>query len=211
MFQKKEKGNKYFVTGIDTEIGKTIASAIIVEAINADYWKPVQSGDLDNTDTMKVKGLISNAKSCFHAETYRLKTPASPHYSAEIDGIEIDIDSFKLPETPNNLIVEGAGGLMVPLNNKLMIIDLIEQLKIPVILVSKHYLGSINHTILSIKALQQRNIEIAGIVFNGEKKDSTESAILGMTGEKELFRIPNLNEVSKESILKIAKVVGNKL
>src|ERR1041385_3043150 len=143
-----------FVTGIGTGIGKTIVSAALVEKLKADYWKPIQSGDLDKSDSLSVKNLISNSITKIHPESYRLTQPFSPHKSAAIDGIIIDPDAIQLPKTNNALIVEGAGGLMVPLNNEFLIIDLIKKLGIEVILVSQNYLGSINHTLLSIYALK---------------------------------------------------------
>ena len=195
---------KYFVTGIDTEIGKTVISAILTESLEADYWKPVQSGDLHNSDSHKIERLISNTKTHIHQEAYRLKTPASPHYSAEIDGVNIDLESIKTPDTNNNLIVEGAGGLMVPLNRNDLIIDLIEKLQLPVILVSKNYLGSINHTLLSIAMLQSRNIEIKGIIFNGKKTPSTEEIILHFSKIPCLGFVENETTVDKSMIKKYA-------
>lgn len=193
---------QYFVTGIDTNVGKTIVSAILTEALKADYWKPVQSGELDNTDSMKIESLIQNKTTVFHPESYRLKVPASPHYSAALERVEIDADKIQLPKTKNKLIVEGAGGLFVPLNKDFLIIDLIQALKIPVILVSKNYLGSINHTLLSIFALQQKNIPIAGIVFNGDSNPATEEYILRYTGVKKLGHVEWEEEISKEWITK---------
>jgi len=195
---------KYFVTGIDTEIGKTVVSAILTEALEADYWKPIQSGDLDNSDSHKIERLISNNKTHIHKETYRLNTPASPHYSADLDGINIELKNINLPKTTNNLIVEGAGGLMVPLNRKDLIIDVIAQLQLPVILVSKNYLGSINHTLLSIQLLQSRNISIKGIIFNGEKTPSTEEIILHHAQVPCLGRLANEPIINKETIRKYA-------
>ena len=130
---------RFFVSGISTEIGKTVASAVLVAALKADYWKPVQSGDLNHSDSMKVVDLTWASKmGKLHPETYRLNTPASPHYSAEVDGVSISLDQFSVPETDNNLIIEGAGGLMVPLNNEHLIVDLIKALDVPVILVSQN-------------------------------------------------------------------------
>ena len=126
-----------FVTGIGTGIGKTIISAILVEKLGADYWKPIQSGDLDDSDTNKVKSLVSNGSSRFHQEAYRLSQPFSPHKSAAIDGITIDPEKIVTPPTDNRLVIEGAGGLMVPLNNNFLMIDLIKQLDAEVILVSQ--------------------------------------------------------------------------
>lgn len=190
----------YFVTGIGTEIGKTISSAVLVEKLNADYWKPIQAGDLDNSDSIKVQNLISNSISIFHQESYRLTQPFSPHYAAELDGIEIDLKKITIPETENNLIIEGAGGLMVPINQKDLMIDLIQKLGIEVILISKNYLGSINHTLLSIEALKNRNIPITGIIFNGIKTEASESIILERTQLQFLGRIPEMENISKSTI-----------
>ena len=114
----------YFITGIGTDVGKTIVSAICVEALEADYWKPVQAGDLDHDDTCKVKKLVSNSKSVFHPNRYALKTPMSPHAAAAIDGIEIDLKAIKVPKTNNHLVIEGAGGLLVPLNDTVTVMDM---------------------------------------------------------------------------------------
>ncbi|TDE29272.1 dethiobiotin synthase [Flavobacterium ranwuense] len=192
----------YFITGIGTDVGKTIVSAILVEALKADYWKPIQSGDLHQTDTMKVQGLISNSTSHFFSEAYRLTEPMSPHAAAAIDGVTINLDSIKVPSTSNNLIIEGAGGLMVPLNDDSLVIDLIEKLKAEVILVSRNYLGSINHTLLSVEALQNRNIPIKGIIFNGNPVYSSEKFICEYTGLKSLFHIDNEQTIDKQTILK---------
>jgi dethiobiotin synthetase len=191
----------FFVTGIGTGIGKTIVSAILVEKLKADYWKPIQSGDLDNSDSLFVKSLISNKQSKIHPEAYRLNQPFSPHKSAAIDGITIDPENIVLPETNNNLIIEGAGGLMVPLNDRFLMIDLIKKLNVPVILVSQNYLGSINHTILSINALKQYEISIKGIIFNGIEDISSKEFILDYTGVDLLGRIPQCNKIDKKVIM----------
>ncbi|OFY88033.1 MAG: dethiobiotin synthase [Bacteroidetes bacterium RIFCSPLOWO2_12_FULL_31_6] len=193
----------YFVTGIGTGIGKTIVSAILTEALEADYWKPIQAGNLDNTDTDVIKFSVSNTQSKFHPETFKLTQALSPHAAANIDGIEINIDDIILPRTNNNLIIEGAGGLMVPINNKGdLVIDLIKKLNAPVILVSKNYLGSINHTLLSIEALKNRNIPIAGIVFNGEDEFNGEEFILKYSQLKCFARIKSEDKINKETVLK---------
>ncbi|WP_320815869.1 dethiobiotin synthase [Flavobacterium sp.] len=181
---------KYFITGIGTDVGKTIASAIITEALEADYWKPIQAGDLNNSDSHKVKKYISNAKTIFHENSYALNTPASPHFAADIDNVVIDVKKIKAPNTKNNLVIEGAGGLFVPLNEKDTIVDLIQP-DYKVIVVSRHYLGSINHTLLTIEALQNRNINIAGIIFNGDENIATEEIILSKSKCKFIGRIEN--------------------
>lgn len=181
---------KLFITGIGTDVGKTIASAIVVEALEADYWKPVQAGDLDNSDTHKVERYVSNKKSKFHENSYKLNTPASPHLAAELDGITIDVKKIKEPTTKNHLVIEGAGGILVPLNDKGCIIDLIQK-DYTVIVVSRHYLGSINHTLLTIETLQNRNIPVAGIIFSGDENKSTEEIILKKSGVKFVGQIEN--------------------
>ncbi|WP_207423013.1 dethiobiotin synthase [Desertivirga brevis] len=189
-----------FVTGIGTDVGKTVVSAVLVEKLKADYWKPIQSGDLDNSDTIKVRNLISNSQTVFHPEAYRLTQPFSPHKSAAIDGVEIDFDAIRLPATTNRLLVEGAGGLMVPLNAKHLIVDLIEKLDAEVILVVSNYLGSINHTLLSIEVLKGRNIDLKGIIISGETDTSSESYLSAYSGVKILGRIPILSDLDKISI-----------
>jgi dethiobiotin synthetase len=190
-----------FITGIGTGIGKTIISAAVVEKLKADYWKPVQSGDLDNSDTLKVKSLVTNTASVFHPEAYRLTQPFSPHKSAAIDGISINSDKFIVPETDNTLIIEGAGGLMVPLNDDFLIIDLIKQLNAEVILVSQNYLGSINHTLLSIDALKNRGIPIKVIIFNGLKDIYSKEFILNYSGVELLGHVPEYTVLNKKAII----------
>ena len=190
-----------FVTGIGTGIGKTIVSAVLVEKLKADYWKPVQSGDLDKSDSLSIQNLISNTVTKIHTESYRLTQPFSPHKSAAIDGITIDPNAFHLPKTSNALIVEGAGGLMVPLNNKFLMIDLIKKLGVEVVLVSQNYLGSINHTLLSIHALKNYGIPIKGIIFNGIKDIYSKDFILQNSGLKLLGHIPEYNVIDKKAII----------
>ncbi len=179
---------KLFITGISTDVGKTIASAIIVEALQADYWKPIQAGDVENSDSHKIKSFVSNNVTVIHANAYLLRTPASPHLAAAIDGVVVDLQQIKEPLTQNHLVIEGAGGVFVPLNDTECVIDLIQP-DYKVIVVSRHYLGSINHTLLTIEALRNRNIGIAGIIFSGDENKSTESIILNKIGIKCIGRI----------------------
>jgi len=194
-----------FVTGIGTGIGKTVVSAVLTEKLKADYWKPVQSGDLDSSDTLKVKCLVSNLITAFHPETYGLTQPYSPHKSARIDGIEIDEAEFSIPQTNNLLVIEGAGGLMVPLNDHFLMIDLIKKFGSEVVLVSQNYLGSINHTLLSISALKQYDIKIKGIIFNGKNDPDSESYILQYTGIKLLGHLPEFEGVDKQAVIDAGK------
>jgi dethiobiotin synthetase len=192
----------FFVTGIGTGIGKTITSAVLTEKLHADYWKPIQSGDLDISDSLLVKNLISNARSIIHPEAYRLGQPLSPHLSARLDGIQITINQIEAPRTDNTLIIEGAGGLMVPLNNSELIIDLIRSLGAKVIVVSQNYLGSINHTLLTLEVLKSKNLEIEGLIFNGTANAESEDYISSYSNVKVLGKIPNLSVIDKTNIQK---------
>jgi dethiobiotin synthetase len=196
-----------FVTGIGTGIGKTLVSCVLVEKLKADYWKPIQSGDLNDTDSIKLENLISNNTSVIHPEAYKLTQPFSPHKSAAIDGINIELDNIKLPATNNLLVIEGAGGLMVPLNSKVLMIDLIKHLSAHVILVSQNYLGSINHTLLSILALQQYRVPVMGIVFNGDQDADSESYILNYSNLKLLGHIPRFDSLDKATIVKAGDLI----
>ncbi|RAU82602.1 dethiobiotin synthase [Pontibacter arcticus] len=196
---------RYFVTGIGTDVGKTVAAAILTEALQADYWKPVQAGGLDFTDTDTVKSLISNTKSVFHPEAYRLKKASSPHKAAAAEGIEIDVHGLTLPETDNNLIVEGAGGLMVPLNKRYLVLDLVQQLGLEVVLISRNYLGSINHTLLTAEVLRYRKVPVAGIIFNGEENPTSEDFIIKYTGLRKLPSIRQEADFCQEAVLEYAR------
>lgn len=184
------KQQKYFITGISTEVGKTIASAIITEALQADYWKPIQSGDLDYSDTHKVQKLISNTKTVFHPNSYALQTPMSPHAAAEIDGVIIEIDNIKEPVTENHLVIEGAGGLLVPLNDKNTLLDAIKP-DYKVVVVSRHYLGSINHTLLTVNLLKEKGFDVS-LIFSGNEHKTTEDIIKKMT------KVPVIGRIEEE-------------
>ena len=195
---------RLFVTAIDTNAGKTVVAAIIAEALNADYWKPIQSGELDNSDTMKVRSLISNPTTVFHPETYRLKTPMSPHAAAARDHITVDLDNIHIPDTSNHLVIEGAGGLLVPVNNDEFVVDLIKKLDVEVVLVSRHYLGSINHTLSAAMVLKDRGIKVKGIIFNGEEIEGTEDIILKHTGYTCLGRIDEEEVIDRVMVSRYA-------
>lgn len=201
--------NIYFITGISTDVGKTIASAIITEALEADYWKPVQAGELDNCDTKKVEQLVSNKKSKFHANTYALQTPMSPHAAADIDNVSIDIKKIKAPKTSNHLVIEGAGGLLVPLNNKQTVFDLIKP-NYKVVVVSRHYLGSINHTLLTINFIKEKGFDVS-LIFSGNEHESTEQIIKKMTKIPVIGRIDEELFFDKNVIKEYAKIFKEKL
>ena len=201
---------KLFITGISTDVGKTIASLIVVEALESDYWKPIQAGDLDNSDSHKIESYISNNKTIIHKNSYLLNTPASPHLAAKLDGIAIDLNKITEPSTKNHLVIEGAGGLFVPLNDTDCVIDLIKP-DYKVVVVSRHYLGSINHTLLTIEALQNRKINIAGIIFNGNENKSTEEIILSKTNIKCIGRINDEPYFDKNVISEYADIFRENL
>lgn len=171
--------HRMFISGTDTGIGKTVVSAVLLSGLNGKYWKPIQSGLEDITDTQWIKEKTGLPDSHFYPETYRLNLPLSPHASAAADGIRIDLDAFEMPgyEEDEYLIVEGAGGLMVPLNERDMMTDLIKKLNIPVLLAARSSLGTINHTLLSLSRMRQEGIEIFGVVISGEKNPGNREAI----------------------------------
>ncbi|MEO0525851.1 MAG: dethiobiotin synthase [Bacteroidota bacterium] len=200
---------RIFVTGISTEVGKTIASAVLVEALKADYWKPVQAGELDHSDSHKITELISNPKTIIHKNSYALKTPMSPHAAAEIDGVTINTNAITEPDTDNHLVIEGAGGLLVPLNDTDTILDIIMP-NYKVVVVSRHYLGSINHSLLTIGWLKQKGYEVS-ILFSGDEHPSTESILLKKTGVSAIGRINEEDIFDKSVIRRYANEFSNAL
>lgn len=196
---------KLFVTGIGTDVGKTVVSSVLVEALKADYWKPVQTGSFFSTDTAKVQKWVTNTESKFHPEGYLLKQYMSPHAAAELEDIEIKLGSLKIPETNNTLIIEGAGGLMVPLNRTEFMIDMIKMFDAEVVLVIQNYLGSINHTLLSIDALKSRGLKILGVVFNGAPHQLSQDIIMDYCKLKVLGRINKEKDLTQDIIKGYAK------
>lgn len=194
-----------FVTGAGTDVGKTVVSAILVEALGADYWKPVQTGSALGTDTEKIKKLIQNEKTIFHEEKYLLQNAISPHAAAKLEEVTIEIDEIELPETNNHIVIEGAGGILVPINRNYFIVDLIRKFDPDVFLVYTNYLGSINHTLLTIEALKQRNINIKGIVFNGQRDFFSEEIILHHGKFKSVYYVEKEKKVNQAMIFKYAE------
>lgn len=192
----------YFVTAIGTDSGKTVVSAILCKALNADYWKPVQAGMPSDSDT--IRSLLDN-KVKIHKERFVFKTPASPHAAAAMENVVIHLDDFVEPKHETDLVIEGAGGCLVPLNDENFVIDLASKFDAQVVLVSNIYLGSINHTLLSYEALTSRNVKVAGIIFNGPPNKETERIILHHTELPCLMRIDQELAIDSNMISKYSK------
>ncbi len=191
---------RIFVTGIGTDVGKTVAAAIITEALQADYWKPVQTGNFHGTDSMQLKELISNEHTVIHKEAYCLEQPMSPHAAAELEGVEIRLEDIYMPVTRRHMVIEGAGGLMVPINRQHFMIDIIKKFDPEVILVIQNYLGSINHSLLSIDALRSRGLNLVGLVINGPPHELSEEIIVKYSRVPCIGRILPEKEITKEVI-----------
>ncbi|MFN6944411.1 MAG: dethiobiotin synthase [Cytophagaceae bacterium] len=200
---------RYFITAIHTDSGKTLVSAIVTHALQADYWKPIQCGSPKDKDT--VASLLQSRHSIIFDESYFLKEPASPHAAAALENIRIDLKNVHLPENGGNtLVIEGAGGIMVPLNEKDFVIDIAEKFNAEVILVSNIYLGSINHTVLTINELKRRNVKVKGVIFNGSENKATEEYILNYSGYRCLLKIRPEPEINAGVVNKYAlKLVEN--
>lgn len=188
------------VTGTDTEIGKTVFAAVLAGALDAFYWKPVQAGLEEETDRETVLRLSGLPEDRVLPETYRLKTPASPHLAARIDGVVIDPDALALPDVDQPLVVEGAGGLMVPLTERLTYIDVMARWNTPVVLCARTTLGTINHSLLSIEALRTRNIPVLGIAFIGDENSESETIISSLGKVRRFGRLPHLDSLSHETL-----------
>lgn len=196
---------KIAIVGIGTEVGKTLVSAIACVAFNATYWKPIQTGYLDGKGDIDSRTVHEWTKAKIHPEAYLLQEPLSPHIAAQIDQVEIKLSHLKIPnDFEGNLVIETAGGLMVPINDELVYLDIIQQWNIPVILTMSQYLGNINHTILSIEMLKSKNIPILGIVSNGEALPDTNRWIEQYSKVPILLEIPKLEVITVEIIQDLA-------
>ena len=199
--------SSYFITAIDTDSGKTLVSAILVQALQADYWKPIQSGL--PRDTERVQSLVNSPHSVFHPEAYLLSQPLSPHASAAIDGVRIDLAAINPPQTTRHLVIEGAGGVLVPLNDRDFVIDIAARAGGEVILVADLYLGSINHTLLTINELKRRSergeFRVRGIIFNGDPVPASEEIILKHSGYECLLHITREETIDTAVVEKYAK------
>jgi dethiobiotin synthetase len=189
-----------FLTGTDTDIGKTVVAAWLMSGLGMDYWKPVQSGLEGETDTEAVRRLTGLPDERFHSSAFETRTPASPHLSARLDGVEIRMNSFLLPDSPRPVLVEGAGGLLVPLNDDALMIDLIVQLGLPVVLVARSGLGTINHTLLSVEALRSRNLPLVGVVMNGLPNEPNREAVETYGRVPVIGQLPHMDDLSADSL-----------
>lgn len=195
------------IAGIGTDVGKTVVSAIIVESLKADYWKPIQAGELRITDSHKVQDLITNQDSIIHPEAVKLSEPMSPHAAAKIDGVEVRVKLIDMPKADNTLIIELAGGLLVPLNQSETNLDLIKEWQLPVVLVVNFYLGSINHTLLSIGALKNAGSNLLGLLFCGEVNSESKEVILEISGCKDLGTIPQAKNIDRNFVSTMAEKI----
>lgn len=202
---------RYFITGIDTNVGKTMASAVLTEALQADYWKPVQTGVIEGSDTNEIARLISNTKTVIHKESYTFSAPVSPHLAAAIESKTIASDKIVLPQTSNTLIIEGAGGLLVPLNKSEYVIHLAKKFDAEVILVVRNYVGCINHTLLAIDYLLKNNYPLKGIILNGNYDTLVEGAIRSYADVPVLARFADQNEITKQTVSELARTIKKEL
>ena len=182
-----------FVTGTDTDVGKTVVSAWLVRSWNAEYWKPVQSGAEDGLDAHMVRILAPGA--IIHPSAYLLRAPLSPHRAAALEGLEIVLEACSPPDSEGPLVIEGAGGVLAPLNQRERIVDLIARLGLPALVVARGTLGTINHTSLTIEALERRNIPIAGVIVNGPQDPANREAIEHFTGVRVVAQLPRLDPI----------------
>ncbi|MCX8476248.1 MAG: dethiobiotin synthase [Sphingomonas sp.] len=188
------------VTGTDTDIGKTVFAAALAAAIQGAYWKPVQAGLDEGGDRARIAALAGLPEDRILPEAYRLRTPCSPHRAAEIDDVTIDPARLALPSCDRPLVIEGAGGVLVPLTRELVYADVFARWRLPVVLVARTALGTINHSLLSIEALRARAVPILGIAFVGEANEDSEATIAAIGGVRRLGRLPILDPLARESL-----------
>ena len=198
--RSKDSIFKFIICGTDTDIGKTLISSFFVKGLNSFYWKPIQSGIVSQTDSQTVEKLAQLSKEKIIKEAYVFTKPLSPHWAAEIDQKTINFEKLRLPKVQGSLIVETAGGLMVPITRNFLQIDQIKQWDLPVILVCKSSLGTLNHTLLSIEALKQRNIEILGLIVNGEKHLDNPRTLVDFSGIPLIAEFPYIEKMDSNNL-----------
>src|SRR5664279_1242076 len=207
-FIREKEIKPIFISGIGTGIGKTLIAAVVTEALRADYWKPVQAGIVPETDRSRVQSMISNTESEIHPETYIFSLAASPHISARQENKKISLsriaEEYEKMDRGRPLVIEGAGGLMVPLNDDEFVIDLVKKLDARLVLVSRNYLGSINHSLLTADICRARGLDVAGWIFNDQYLDYAEE-IAHWSGFPKIFSLPALDQISKQRVEELAK------
>ena len=199
--------NRFFITGTDTGVGKTVASALLCAALDAMYWKPIQTGTREGTDTQTVLRLTGASRSQTFPEVYRFAPPVSPHLAARRARVRIDLRKIRLPsiEDWKGLIVEGAGGVLVPVNDKQCMIDVMKRLGLPVLLVSRTSLGTINHTLLSLAALRFAKLDVTGVIMAGKDNPENRKAIEQYGGVRVAGWIPLLKKIDRAALLRVFK------
>ena len=190
----------FFLTGTDTEVGKTVICAWLMVHYQYHYWKPIQSG-MDSPDTKAIQKITGFDNSFFFPPAYELQQPLSPHESAKRDGIKIELANFLLPRQETKVIIEGAGGILVPINEKHFIVDIIKKLKLPILLVARSGLGTINHTLLTVSELKKRNLPLLGIILNGKRNQSNREAIEKYSGVSVVSELEPLKTLDKKTLL----------
>tara|TARA_Y100001968_G_scaffold329658_1_gene379494 strand:+ start:2083 stop:2739 length:657 start_codon:yes stop_codon:yes gene_type:complete len=188
------------ICGTDTDVGKTIISSLFVQGLTATYWKPIQSGLEENGDKGRICKLLNLPRERCLEEVYKFKAPVSPHWAAEQEGIKIDPMNLKLPSINNFLIVETAGGLMVPLTRDFLQIELVKQWELPIVLVARSGLGTLNHTLLSLEALRKRKINVLGIFLNGPSHADNPKTLEQFGGVPIIGHLPKLSKITKNSL-----------
>jgi dethiobiotin synthetase len=202
---------RFFITGIGTNVGKTFCSAILTEALQADYWKPVQTGVIESADVNEVSRLISNQRTQFQREAYSFTAPVSPHLAAAIENEEINLTAIELPQITNHLIIEGAGGILVPLNKTHYVIDIAKKFDAEVILVVRNYLGCINHSLLSINYLIKNNFKLKGLILNGNFDALVEESIVNYASTPVLAKFYEMNKVNQQVVSDLARTIDKEL
>lgn len=192
--------NSFVVTGTDTEIGKTVFAAGLVGLLGARYWKPVQAGVEHGGDSLTVRQLAGDRLVLCHPEAYRLETPCSPHQAAQIDGVTIEAERLTPPAGEGPLVIEGAGGALVPLGENLTYADVFARWRLPVILVARTSLGTINHSLLSLEALRARDVPVHGVAFVGDPNEESERVICAMGKVRRLGRLPRLEPLTQQTL-----------
>tara|TARA_Y100001933_G_scaffold171407_1_gene169437 strand:- start:819 stop:1475 length:657 start_codon:yes stop_codon:yes gene_type:complete len=201
IFQK----HQFIICGTDTSVGKTLISAFFVRGLNSSYWKPIQSGSLDSTDSEFVRNISEVENHKIIKESYVLSEPLSPHWAAEIDNVRINLDKLKLPKIKGSLVIETAGGLMVPITRNYLQIDQIKHWNLPIILVCRSSLGTLNHTLLSIEALRNRQIRILGLIVNGEKHLDNPKTLKTFSGLPIIAEFPFLDDLNCNNLDRLWK------